>query len=635
MSNILEYIVNVRDQASSVMNRLGQGAVEVNNRLQGMQAESIRASSALRQMGAPVNTLQRQLEKLKNERGWLPASKIGTIRSYNREIAALERQINRLENTTGGATGRWFKEAFAAVPFAGLLTNPLVVAGALGGKAFSLGIQEELNKSAFEVFLGTETAAKKLMEDLGAIRMDKGALSEAAKQMLSFRVNEADVLPVLNSIADIAGGAKDKVASLALAYSQMSSTGKLLGQDLNQMINAGFNPLAQMSITTGKSIGVLKDEMGKGLITAEMVKQAFIDATAEGGQFNGMLAKQAETMGGKWTNIMTIGTNGLIAFSDFVSPVVNKLLDLGGAALDTTFNGLGWMVDKLREGHPVAVGIAAVLGVVTTSLMVMKTATLLQTGATKLLTFATNVTTAAWWANNAAMWANPVTWIVAGVIALIAALGYLIYKIDGWGEAWTNTVEAAKSLWSGTVNTFKTVWGGFYDLLMTGIEKIMLAWYKMKSAWGDEQAEQEIAIIEKRSEERKKALRETGEAAINDFANAWSSTKKAADALSWNDKGLGDMVGDLKSSLGISTPGLAGTASINSNIGGGGSSTTTSASAVATGGTKHNYITINLDKLIEVLNISGKDFKESTNDMADATQDALLRVLAMASTAGN
>lgn len=48
---------------------------------------------------------------------------------------------------------------------------------------------------------------------------------------------------------------------LSLAFSQMSATGRLMGQDLNQMINAGFNPLQEISKKTGKSIGELKEAM--------------------------------------------------------------------------------------------------------------------------------------------------------------------------------------------------------------------------------------------------------------------------------------------------------------------------------------------------------------------------------------
>ena len=56
-------------------------------------------------------------------------------------------------------------------------------------------------------------------------------------------------------------GNNEKFSSMTLAFAQMSAAGRLMGQDLNQMINAGFNPLQVISEKTGKSIAVLKKEM--------------------------------------------------------------------------------------------------------------------------------------------------------------------------------------------------------------------------------------------------------------------------------------------------------------------------------------------------------------------------------------
>ena len=84
------------------------------------------------------------------------------------------------------------------------------------------------------------------------------------------------------------------------------------------------------------------------------------------------------------------------------------------------------------------------------------------------------------------------------------------------------------------------------------------------------------------------------------------------------------------------TTGIPGANLDNSPIGNGSDSKTKSKvnESIATGGQKHNYITINLKDLIGVLNISGKDFKDSSNQMQQQTEDALMRVLAMATTAG-
>lgn len=89
-------------------------------------------------------------------------------------------------------------------------------------------------------------------------------------------------------------GDSQKFGSLTLAFSQMSAAGRLMGQDLNQMINAGFNPLQVISEKTGKSIAQLKKEMESGAISSQMVADAFSSATAEGGKFHGMIEKSAD-----------------------------------------------------------------------------------------------------------------------------------------------------------------------------------------------------------------------------------------------------------------------------------------------------------------------------------------------------
>ena len=121
----------------------------------------------------------------------------------------------------------------------------------------------------------------------------------AEKTMLSFNIEAEKTIDYLRALSDVSMGNSQKFNSLTLAFSQVSSAGKLMGQDLLQMINAGFNPLQQMAKTTGKTISELKDEMSKGLITAEMVQQAFIDATKEGGQFYNMSANASQTINGQ------------------------------------------------------------------------------------------------------------------------------------------------------------------------------------------------------------------------------------------------------------------------------------------------------------------------------------------------
>lgn len=125
------------------------------------------------------------------------------------------------------------------------------------------------------LFGGNADAAADMYErisDYGKVTpYDKAGLLEAQRTMMSFGLSGEAAFSILKQIGDIAMGDSQKMQSLALAFAQMSSTGKLTGQDLMQMINAGFNPLNEISKLTGKSVGELKEEMSKGAISANFV----------------------------------------------------------------------------------------------------------------------------------------------------------------------------------------------------------------------------------------------------------------------------------------------------------------------------------------------------------------------------
>jgi putative tape measure domain protein len=75
-------------------------------------------------------------------------------------------------------------------------------------------------------------------------------LTKNAQMMLNFGVSTEKVLPLLKQLGDISGGDKQKMSALSLVMGQVSSTGYLMGQDLQQFINAGFNPIQELSTMT-------------------------------------------------------------------------------------------------------------------------------------------------------------------------------------------------------------------------------------------------------------------------------------------------------------------------------------------------------------------------------------------------
>ena len=167
--------------------------------------------------------------------------------------------------------------------------------------------QMESYTASFTTMLGDEAKAQKLVNDLkkeaASTPFGMQDLAGAAQTLMSFGMSAEEAQKHMRELGDISQGDAQKFQSLTLAFAQMSSTGKLTGQDLMQMINAGFNPLEEISRKTGKSIGELKEEMSEGAISAEMVADAFASATSEGGRFYGAMETQSQTFAGQMATL--------------------------------------------------------------------------------------------------------------------------------------------------------------------------------------------------------------------------------------------------------------------------------------------------------------------------------------------
>lgn len=179
---------------------------------------------------------------------------------------------------------------------------------------------------SFRTLLGDERLSRKFFGEIREFAVQTplylNTLANGAQMMLGFNIEAEKVIPTLKQIGDISMGDAQRFLSLTLAFSQMSATGKLMGQDLLQMINAGFNPLTEISRKTGKSISELKDEMSAGAISADMVADAFKSATDKGGKFHGMLEQQSKSMQGSISNLVGAIDDMKNAMGEGMQPVI-------------------------------------------------------------------------------------------------------------------------------------------------------------------------------------------------------------------------------------------------------------------------------------------------------------------------
>lgn len=449
MANTLEYVLSLQDQMSSKLQRIGVSSDGALNKFAKLQKQAIETSKLFTDMGTSIGSLRQKLDHLKSEKEWIPSSQIKNIALYNREIGKLEQQIQRLENSGAGKLKTWFSDAFNQVPFGGLLTNPLVIAGALAGKAIKVGVEDEMQRTSFEVLLGGKEAAQRLVNDIKQYAdktpFEKLGLGDAAKTMLGFGIAQEQVMPNLKMLGDIAMGDANKLSSLTLAFSQISSAGKLQGQDLLQLINAGFNPLQEISKRTGKSMAELKDEMSEGMISFDMVRQAFVDATSEGGKFHGMSDKMSQTVGGKWSSAMDKINETFLKLYNIISPVLIPVIDILTGTIDILVGSVSWLFNSLSEGNVyvwAAVSAFTALGLLlkwnamwfrvqyTWMLLTSKLGGMWTSfvSGLKSTQVGLKIVTAAQWLWNAALNANPIGAIIVAVLALSAAV-YGLYKL--------------------------------------------------------------------------------------------------------------------------------------------------------------------------------------------------------------
>ena len=217
----------------------------------------------------------------------------------------------------------------------GLTAAGTAVVVGLGKVGLEYNNQMESYMTNFTTLLGSTEAAAKKVEELkkmaAATPFGMEDLAQATQTLLSFGIQADKTTPILKALGDVSLGNKDRFQSLALAFGQVSSAGKLTGQDLMQMINAGFNPLNEISKRTGETMEQLRDRMSKGGISAKEVEQAFIDATSAGGQFeNGMQSASKTTEG----LISTLKDNAKALVGEVFQPISNTIKnDLLPAAL--------------------------------------------------------------------------------------------------------------------------------------------------------------------------------------------------------------------------------------------------------------------------------------------------------------
>ena len=344
-----------------------------------------------------------------------------SVKKLRDEYALYNDNAKEIVESNNGIAISW-KKALAVIGGAGVLK-------ALGSEMIRVRGEFQSMQTAIETMVGKDMAGQLIPQIKELAKISPLTMSDmvgAEKMMLGFNIQAEDTIKYLKAISDISMGESSKFNSLTLAFSQMSAAGKLMGQDLNQMINAGFNPLQIISEKTGKSIATLKDEMSKGAVSAEMVQQAFIDATSAGGKFYNMSENASKTINGQ-----------LSMMQDALDSVFNEL---GTKSESVIMDGIQMTTSLIQNYETVGrilAGLVVTYGTYRTAVMLVTAAeskhTLVEIG----LTNARLLARKAQLALNAAMLTNP-------YVALTVVIGGLATTMWAMSDSTTAAARAQK-----------------------------------------------------------------------------------------------------------------------------------------------------------------------------------------------
>lgn len=234
---------------------------------------------------------------------------------------------NKISGSMSGASSSIVK-AFSAI---GVSLSIASIIG-IGKSALQTAADLEQTAVAFKVFTGSAQAANIMLSQLKAQALNSPMqfqdIVKGAQTLLQYGLTAKQTTEITRMLGDISGGNADKFQRLSLAFGQVTASGRLMGQEARQMINAGFNPLQAISDKTGQSMAVLTKRMHDGQISVKEVADAFIYATSEGGRFFGMADEQSKTLAGAYNKMSESITFTLADMGQNL----NKSLDLSGAA---------------------------------------------------------------------------------------------------------------------------------------------------------------------------------------------------------------------------------------------------------------------------------------------------------------
>lgn len=363
--------------------------------------------------------------------------------------------------------------------------------GALATGMLALGIKSnaslETSQTAWTTLLGTQEASKKMIDDItnyaAKTPFSKMGVDEMAKQLHNAGFAGDDLFNQLTKFGNMGSAfaiQEDSLKEMVRQYGQVQMAGYAYTEDLNILQDRGIPIYKALSETLGVSVADIKRMASEGKLTADIYNNA-LNSIASGTE--GAMDAQSKTFSGM---LSTIKDNIVTISQKILEPLFGKIIEIMPQIIEVTDvftakldEGKG-IVESLKEaigqvfGDETVSKIQTVIGVVTGLMIaygllkgVMFVSNLVSalagaytalSTALGISTTATTVATGAQTGLNLAFLASPITWIIAGIVAIIAIFVLLWNNCEGfrnfWIGMWDNIKSSASAVWDWLSNLF-------------------------------------------------------------------------------------------------------------------------------------------------------------------------------------
>ena len=200
----------------------------------------------------------------------------------------------------------------------------------------------ETQRKSLEVLTGSLAETNQIISDLqafGAVTpFTSSELIEQTKRLKAFGFETEELVDSTKRLANVAGATGADLSGIATAFGQIRAKGKLQREEELQLLERGVDITTELKRITGLQGEEFEAAMRKGKIGADLVNQALINLTSEGGAFFGGATKQATTLNGKLSTLIDSVQTLARTIGDILGPSIKFVLDQATKAVQAIDN---------------------------------------------------------------------------------------------------------------------------------------------------------------------------------------------------------------------------------------------------------------------------------------------------------